>query len=108
MPTIQDWEDLEVRTGRVVRAEPNDGAREPAYRLWIDFGELGELQSSAKITERYRAGDLIGKTVVAVTGFDPIRVGGFRSDVLVLGALTSAGVVLVEPDHEVEPGSAVA
>jgi tRNA-binding protein len=109
MPTIQDWEDLEVRTGRVVRAEVDDGAREPAYRLWIDFfGDLGELQSSAKITERYRAGDLIGKTVVAVTGFDPIRVGGFRSDVLVLGALTSAGVVLVEPDHEVELGSAVA
>ncbi len=108
MPTIQDWEDLKVRTGLIVRAEPNDGAREPAYRLWIDFGALGELQSSAKITYRYRAEELIGKTVVAITGFEPMRIGGFRSDVLVLGALTAAGVVLVEPDQEVEPGSTVA
>ncbi|MEE8498207.1 MAG: tRNA-binding protein [Acidimicrobiia bacterium] len=108
MSTIDDWTALGVRIGRIIRAEPNEGAREPAYRLWIDFGDLGELQSSAKITDRYRADELVGRAVVAVTGFEPIRVGGFRSDVLVIGAVTSDGVVLIEPDHDVAPGTIVA
>lgn len=108
MPTLDDWHQLQVRTGKIVRAEPNDGAREPAYSLWIDFGDLGELQSSAKITDHYTAEDLIGRSIVAVTGFDSMRVGGFRSDALVLGALTPSGVVLLAPDLDVAPGSVVA
>lgn len=108
MPTISDWHDLRVRTGLVVRAEPNSAARHPALRLWIDFGELGVLQSSAKITDHYTAESVIGTQVVAVTGFDPLHVAGFRSDVLVLGALTPGGVVLVRPDQPVTPGSPVA
>lgn len=108
MPTIEDWNALGVRIGRIVRAEPSKGTREPAYRLWIDFGDLGELQSSAKITDEYEADDLVAKTVVAITGFEPMRIGGFRSDVLVIGAVTSGGVVLIEPDHDVEPGTVVA
>ena len=108
MPTIDDWTALGVRVGRIVRAQPNDGAREPAFTLWIDFGDLGELQSSARITDRYRADELVGKAVVAVTGFEPMHVGGFRSDVLVIGALTSKGVVLIGPDRDVAPGTVVA
>ncbi|MEE9206045.1 MAG: tRNA-binding protein [Acidimicrobiia bacterium] len=108
MPTIDDWTALGVRIGRIVRAQPNDGAREPAFSLWIDFGDLGELQSSARITDRYRADELVGKAVVAVTGFEPMHVGGFRSDVLVIGALTSEGVVLIGPDRDVAPGTVVA
>jgi tRNA-binding protein len=108
VPSISDWEDLRVRIGTVQRAEPNDGARDPSYRLWIDFGDLGVLQSSAKITDRYAADDVVGRQVVAVTGFEAIRVGGFRSDVLVLGALTTDGVVLLCPDESVEPGAEVA
>lgn len=108
MATIDDWTALGVRIGRIVRAEPNKGAREPAYRLWIDFGDLGELQSSAKITDMYGSDELVGKAVVAVTGFEPMRIGGFRSDVLVIGAVTSDGVVLIEPDHDVDPGTVVA
>ena len=108
MPTFDDWQQLQVRVGRVVRAEVNAGARDPAYSLWIDFGELGELQSSAKITDHYTPDGLVGKSVVAVTGFESMRVGGFRSDVLVLGALTPSGVVLLEPGSEVPPGSVVA
>lgn len=108
VPTIDDWHPLKVRAGTVLRAEPNGGARQPAYRLWIDFGPDGVLQSSAKITDRYTAEGLIGSQVVAVTGFEPMRVGGFRSDVLVLGALTADGVVLLRPDHPVDPGAEVA
>jgi tRNA-binding protein len=109
VPTISDWYRFQVRVGTVVRAELNDGARDAAYRLWIDFGEEGTLQSSAKVTDLYPdPDDLVGTQVVAVTGFEPIRVGGFRSDVLVLGALTEDGVVLLRPDRPVLPGSEIA
>lgn len=108
MPTFDDWNALDVRVGTVLRAETNDGARDPAYRLWIDFGPLGELQSSAKITDHYSPSDLIGRQVIAVTGFEPLRVGGFRSDVLVLGAVTDDGVVLLGIDQPVDPGTGVA
>ncbi len=99
---------LAVRVGTVERAERHDSSREPAVKLWIDFGEHGTLQSSAKITDHYRPGELVGRQLAAVTGLAPIRVGGFRSEVLVLGALTSSGVVLLGPDRPVAPGSPVA
>ena len=108
MATFDDWEYLRVRIGTVVRVEPNTTARSPSYRMWIDFGDLGVLQSSAKLTDRYDLADLAGRQVVAVTGFAPMRVGGFRSDVLVLGAMTDHGVVLLRPDENVAPGTDVA
>lgn len=108
VPTIDDWHSLQVRVGTVLRAETNHGARQPAYRLWIDFGPEGVLQSSAKITDLYPVEELVGRQIVAVTGFEPMRVGGFRSDVLVLGALTAEGVVLLRPDHPVDSGVEVA
>jgi len=107
-PTIAEFAALDLRIGTVVRCEPNLGARDPAYCLWIEFGELGVLQSSAKVTDRYEPGDLVGTQVVAVTGFAPMHVGGFRSDVLVIGALVDGGVVLLRPDLPVDPGTSVA
>jgi tRNA-binding protein len=107
-PTIEDFAALDLRIGTVTAAEPNTGARDPAYRLWVDFGDLGVLQSSAKVTDRYDAEDLVGRQVVAVTGLDPVRVGGFRSDVLILGALDAGGVVLLAPDRGVPAGTNVA
>lgn len=106
-PTTEDWRRLDVRVGTVVRAEPNAGARDPAMALWIDLGPGGVIQSSAKITERYDADSLLGRQVVVVCGFPPLRVGGFRSDALVLGVETTAGVVLVGVDDAVADGSAV-
>jgi len=108
MPTIDHFEALAIRSGTVLRAEPNTTSRHPALKLWIDFGDLGELQSSARVTDRYEAADLAGRQVVAVTGFPAMRVGGFRSDVLVLGAMTDDGVVLLNIDQAVPPGSVVA
>lgn len=107
-PGVEDFRALDLRVGTIERAEMNAGAREPAYRLWISLGDTESVQSSAKLTERYTAADLIGKQVVVAAGFPPIRVGGFRSDVLVLGALTGDGVVLLIPDASVPPGSAIA
>ena len=107
-PTIEDFNELDTRVGTITRAEPNTGARDLSYRVWIDFGALGTKQSSAKIVDRYATADLVGRQVVAVTGFDPVRVGGFRSDVLILGALDADGVVLIAPDFAVAPGTNVA
>lgn len=107
MPTIDDFEDLALRIGTVARAELHPTSRHPAIKLWIDFGPLGERQSSARVTDRYQPAELIGRQIVAVTGFPAMRVGGFRSDVLVLGALTDEGVVLLNADDPVPPGSTV-
>jgi tRNA-binding protein len=107
-PTFEDFEDLGLLVGTVVRAEPNDGARDPSYKLWIDLGDVEPAQSSAKIIELYELEELIGRQVVVVTGFEPMRVGGFRSDVLVLGVLTAKGVVLVTSDRSVPPGATIA
>ena len=103
-----DFERLDVRVGEVVRAEPFPEARQPAYKLWIDFGELGVRTSSAKITDIYSAEALLGWQVVAVVNFPPKRIAGFRSEVLVLGALTDEGVVLLQPERGVPLGSRVA
>ena len=107
-PTFEDFRALGLRVGTIVRAEPNDGARDPAYRLWIDLGDDVPVQSSAKLTDRYAPDQLVGRQVVVVTGFAPLLVGGFRSDVLLLGALTDEGVVLLRPDEPVPPGSVIA
>ena len=107
-PTVEDFEALGFRAGTIVRAEPNDGARDPAYRLWVDLGDEDPVQSSARLTDRYTPEQLVWRQVVVVTGFAPLRVGGFRSDVLLLGALTDGGVVLLQPDESVPPGSVVA
>ncbi len=107
-PTFADFEALDVRVGTVVRCERNEQPRDPALGIWIDFGAEGVKRSSAQITDLYVPQDLVGTQVVAVTGFEPMRVGGFVSEVLVIGVLTPDGVVLLRPDRSVDPGSEVA
>jgi tRNA-binding protein len=104
----------EIRAGRVVKTEINAKARVPAYKLWIDFGEHGVKQSSAQITARYSAEELVGRMVVAVTNFPPRRIAGFKSEVLVLGvpvegtdAEGTDEVVLLAPDADVPLGARV-
>lgn len=105
--TIADFEKVDIRVGRVLSAEPLAGARKPAYQLRIDFGpELGEKQSSAQLTARYRAEDLVGRLVLAVVNFPPRRIAGFRSEVLTLGvADANSDVVLITPDTDVPLGA---
>ena len=106
--TWDDFERLELAVGRVVAVDDFPEARRPAYKLTIDFGPRGTRRSSAQITH-YTRDDLLGRQVVCVLGFEPKRVAGFRSEVLVLGALSDRdGVVLLRPDRDVEDGSAVA
>lgn len=107
METISwnDFEKVDIRVGRVTRAEPFEGARKPAYKLWIDFGDLGQKKSSAQVTRRYAPDQLVGTTVLAVVNFPPKQVADFQSEVLVLGVVEGEGdVVLVRPDQDVTPG----
>jgi tRNA-binding protein len=101
------FDKVEMRVGRIVRAEEFPEARKPAYRLWIDFGELGEKRSSAQITSLYTAAELVGREVIAVTNFPARQIGPFISEVLVLGVPTEAGVVLLSPDRKVPLGTRV-
>jgi tRNA-binding protein len=102
------FEAVEMRVGRVLRAEPFPEARKPAYRLWIDFGALGTRRSSAQITLRYTPAELVGRLVVAVVNFPPRQIASFSSEVLVLGVADAEdAVVLLAPDREVPLGSRV-
>lgn len=96
---------LDVRVGRIVRAEPNVRARKPAYKLWIDFGPLGELRSSAQLTTNYTAEELAGRLVLAAVNLGPRVIAGFTSEVLVLGVPDAEGeVILVVPERSAPLG----
>jgi tRNA-binding protein len=104
-----DFEKVEMRVGRVERAEPFPEARKPAIKLWIDFGpELGIRKSSAQLTVHYTPEQLVGRRVIAVTNFAPRQIGPFMSEVLVLGVPDPDGaVVLLHPDQDVSLGGRV-
>jgi tRNA-binding protein len=104
-----DFERVEMRVGRVQRAEPFPEARKPALKLWIDFGpEIGIRKSSAQITVHYTPESVVGALVIAVTNFPPRQIGPFMSEVLVLGVPDPAGnVVLLHPDQDVPLGGRV-
>jgi tRNA-binding protein len=104
--SFDDFLAVDVRVGRITRAEPFPEARKPALKLWVDFGpEIGEKRSSAQITVHYRPEELIGRQVLAVVNFPPRQIGKVLSEVLVLGVPDAAGeVVLIGPGHEVPLG----
>ena len=108
MATIDDFEKLELRVGRIVAAEEFPEARKPAYKLTIDFGPLGIKRSSAQITDLYSPDDLRGRLIIGVTNFPPRRIGPFLSEVLVLGASDAEGrIILLEVEREVPLGSPI-
>jgi tRNA-binding protein len=103
-----DFERVEMRVGRVLRAEPFPEARKPSIKLWIDFGEIGERKTSAQLTRHYTPETLKGRLVIAVTNFPPRQIAQFMSEVLVLGVPDADGeVVLLEPDANVPLGGRV-
>lgn len=108
MISIEDFMQVEMRIGTVIQAEEFTEARNPALKLKIDFGELGIKQSSAQITDYYSPEDLIGRQVTAIVNFPPMRIAGYKSEVLVLGAVPSdKKVVLIKPDNKVSNGTRI-
>ena len=107
--TIDDFERLDLRVGRVVAAEPFPEARKPAYRLAVDFGPYGIRRSSAQLPATYPdPGALVGRLVVAVVNFSPRRIAGFTSEILVLGALPADGSIpLLSVDPGASPGDPI-
>ncbi|MEL6458710.1 MAG: tRNA-binding protein [Cyanobacteria bacterium J06636_27] len=106
--TYEDFEKVEIRVGKIIKAEDFPKARKAAYKLWIDFGDLGIRKSSAQITKLYSKEDLINKSILAVTNFPPRQIADFMSEVLVLGVVLDDGeVVLIQPDRQVTLGKRV-
>ena len=106
--TMDDFRKIEMRVGRIVGVEDFREARNPSYKLTIDFGPHGTRKSSAALRRWYDRADLEGRLVVCVTNFPPRRIATFESEVLTLGAMQEDGrVVLLEPDRDAELGSPI-
>ena len=103
--TWEDFEKVEMRVGTILEVMDFPEARNPSYKLLIDFGEiLGKRKTSAQITVLYSKRDLIGKQVVAVINFPKKQIGSFMSECLILGAVNSKEVTLLGIDKPVENG----
>lgn len=102
------FERLDLRVGRIVDAKPNLKARVPAFKLHIDFGDLGTRTSSGQYMDFYTAEELVGRQVICAMNLGSIRIGGFESQVLVLGARSETGApVLLAPERDVPLGAQV-
>jgi len=105
MNPYEQFQSITLKVGTVVDAQPFEGARKPAIKVWVDFGDYGIKKTSAQITKRYTADLLIGKQVVALVDIPPRQIGTFMSECLLLGAVDVTGdVILLQPDQTVANG----
>lgn len=104
--SFDDFMKVDIRTGRVIKAEAFPEARKPAIKMWVDFGgDIGVRKTSAQVTAHYTPESLIGRQVMAVVNFPPRQIGPFMSEILVLGVPDADGaIVLVTPDLETPIG----
>ena len=104
--SYDDFSKVDIRVGRIVNVEDFPKARNPAFKIWVDLGELGVKKSSARLTKLYTKEELVGQLVLAVVNFAPRQVADFMSEVLILGlpGADESEVVLIQPDRELPLG----
>ena len=101
----EDFEKIDMRTGTILEVQDFPKARNPAYQLKIDFGDLGIKKSSAQITKLYTKAELVGQQVIAVVNFPPKQIADFFSECLVLGVIGSdKEITLLQPERKIENG----
>jgi tRNA-binding protein len=106
--TWKDFEKIEMRIGTIVSAEVFTEARNPSYKIVIDFGEFGTRKTSAQVTELYKPHELVGKQVVAVINFPPKQIANIQSECLLLGAVEGKEVTLLTSERPVKNGLRIA
>ena len=103
--TWQDFSKVDMRIGTIIRAESFPEVRNPAYKIWVDFGEeIGVKKTSAQITELYEKEQLIGNQVIAVVNFPPKQIANILSECLILGAVNGKEVILLQPEQKAKNG----
>ncbi|WP_396635167.1 tRNA-binding protein [Maribacter sp. R86514] len=103
--TWQDFNKIDMRVGTIIDVLDFPEARNPSYKLHIDFGdEIGVKKTSAQITEKYKKEDLVGLQVTAVVNFPKKQIANFMSECLILGAVENSSVVLLQPQMKVPNG----
>lgn len=102
-----DFAKVDMRVGRIVEVQPFARARNPSYKVQVEFGEIGSRWSSVQITN-YPESELLGRLVVCVVNMPPRNIAGFQSEILVLGAPDAEGrVMLLQPDAGAVVGSRI-
>ncbi|MFD0989524.1 tRNA-binding protein [Mariniflexile jejuense] len=105
--TFEDFTKIDLRVGTIIEVNDFPEAKNPAYQLTIDFGNLGIKKSSAQITTLYKKEDLLNKQIVANVNFPKKQIAKFMSDCLVMGAVNGKDVMLLSPETNVVNGSVV-
>jgi len=105
MLSWEDFEKVDLRVGTIIEVSDFPKARKAAYKLKIEFGDLGIKQSSAQITDFYSKDDLLNRQIIAVVNFPPKQIADFMSECLVLGVVNQDDpVILLQPERETKNG----
>lgn len=105
--TFEDFTKVDLRVGTITDVADFPKARNPAYQLTIDFGDLGVKKSSAQITTLYKKEDLLNRQIIAIVNFPKKQIANFMSECLVMGAVKEKDVFLLHPETKVKNGSPV-
>lgn len=102
--TYEDFEKVDIRSGTVVKAEPFPRARNPSYKIWVDFGpEIGVLQTSAQVTVHYTPESLVGRRVMGCVNLGAKNIAGFESQFLLLGFSDEGGAIILAVSDKPAP-----
>ena len=106
MITLEHFDEVDMRVGTITAVSLNKRARKPAYKITVDLGDFGTKNSSAQLTN-YEPEELVGKQVVCVCNFEPMRIGDVKSEVRLLGSDTDEGCILLTSLTPVKNGSKI-